>query len=243
MVRFRILGLALMAVFAMSALSSASALATPECEPPQPHSDYAVCVENSFGTGTPPTLEYEGLLENTNHNVASVLKGKIGSNVSKLTGTTAVAKLKAEDSGKSTGEIVFTNITVVEPAKCKVAEPIIADFTDQLSAPPAAITDTFTGSKPEETFAEITFENNGGECALKGQTVKVKGKQKTKFDAGIETMQGPLTMPKGHEVITTLAESELFIGENAAKFEATFKEVEPVELPTGSTGNWAIWES
>jgi hypothetical protein len=225
MSRVRVILLSLFAVFAVSAVASASASATPECEPPEEGGDYAVCVQHEG-----VQKEYEGEITNDNHAVNSVLKGTVLGFATELTGTTAVAKLQAEDSGASKGEITFTNVTVVKPAKCIVKEPIVAKFTAQLATPPAAITDLFKGSGAEETFAEIEFKDKGTEvCPLKNQTFKVKGTQKAEFDAGIETIT------ENHEVIAKASGSNLKLGPNAATFEATFKEVEPI-----TEDPWAI---
>ena len=222
MVRFRILGLALMALFAVGAVASASASATPLCEMTEEGGDYAVCIE--------PGTEYEGVLVNDKTAVNSELKGKVLGFTTVLKGATAKAEITAEDSGKSKGTIEFTNITVIEPPNCTVKEPVIANFTDELSIPPAAITDTFTGSGAGEVFTEITFE--GAACALGGKTFKVTGKQHCEFDTGITTFQA------NHNVICKFTGSELFLGENKAKFEATFEEVEPI-----TEANWSIRES
>jgi hypothetical protein len=202
----------------------------PVCTPTEEGGDYAVCVRSS-PTGTPK--EYEGELTNDNHAVSSVLKGTVLGFATELTGTTAVAKLQAEDSGKSKGEITFTNITVVKPAKCIVKEPVVAKFTDQLATPPAALTDLFTGSGTEETFTEIEFKNKGEEaCPLKNQTFKVKGTQTAEFDTSIAAFQ------ENHEVIAKASGSNLKLGPNAATFEGTFKEVEPI-----NEEEWSLQES
>ncbi len=235
MSRIRLIMLSLLAAFAVSAIGSASASAA-FCEPDKaPATDYAVCVQ----TGENPlkTAEYEGVLENENHAVASTFESEVGGLPVEIDGTTAVATLKAEDSGLSTGKIKFSGLTVVSPEHCTVPE-ITAEFTDKLSTPPAAITDTFTGSGPLETFAVIEFQNKPGdpiECPIKAKPLKIKGKQKTTFDAGIGTLI------EHHELFAFETGSELKLGAIKAEFEATFKELEP----TSDTGfeNWGILES
>lgn len=243
MSRIRVGLLGVLAVFAVSAMSASAAFAVEKCTPSEEGGDYAVCVENPT---THAMGEYQGVLENENHSVNSVLEGEIGGAKAKLTGTTAVAKLTAGDSGASSGEIKFTGITVVKPEHCIVHEPVVAEFNDQLAAPPNAITDLFTGSETvlteTEVFTGIEFKDKPLDptpCPIKNQTINVKGQQEATFDASISTKQ------QHHEVIAAFSGSKLKLGGKAAKFSGTFTEVEPSEfggIPDPEV-NWAILES
>lgn len=221
MKHIRLFVLSVMALFALGAVASASASAA-ACEEEDNAKDvYTVCVGGK---------DFTGKLTNVNHAVSSVLTGKVLGVETELTGTTAVAELTAEKDGASKGKITFTGITVVKPKHCTVVEPIVAEFTDQLSKPPAAPIDIFTGSKPGEVFTEIAFE--GAECTLAGQVVQVKGKQEAEFDAGIATAA------KDHEVIAKATGSKLKLGESEAHFSGIFTQVE-----TAGGENWSILES
>jgi hypothetical protein len=240
MSRIRLILLGMLTVLAVSAVASASASAACSKET----GDYGICAEN---TKTKLVEEYEGLLENENHKVTTVFESAAGGLPVKLEGLEAVAKLTAEDSGKSKGEITFTKVSVIEPANCevqdstkKVAKEIMAEFKDQLSTPPVAINDTFTGVGAKKTFTTVEFI--GAKCGIKGIVAEITGSQETTFDANIEKME------EHHELFASEAGSKLFLGANAATFETgdtpatdSFKELEP----TSNTNfeNWAILES
>jgi hypothetical protein len=233
LLQVRVILLSLFAVLAVGAVASASASATVCEEADNAKDTYSVCVGGK---------EFAGELRNKNTAVASTLKGTVLGFATELKGSTAVAELAAEDpepsekDGASTGKITFTNIVVVKPAKCKVKEPVVATFTDQLSKTPGPPTDLFTGAGGlEETFTELTFE--GAECALKGNVFKVKGTQRVSFDAAIENPQ------EFHEVIATAAGSNLKLGPNAATFEATFKEIGIFAGGAFTKELWSIRES
>jgi hypothetical protein len=219
--RFRVLLVSLLAVFAVSAVASASASAS-AC-PAEHEGDYAICYEGT---------EFEGKLEGTSG--VSILKSTVLTKEVEIECTADTISVTAEDSGKSKGELHFTNCKVNKPAGCKVTEPIVAKFTDQLNTPPAAITDTFTGSGTAEEFTAIKITG----CALEG-TYKIKGKQTCSFDANIGTDQVE------HEVICTFAGSALKLGSEPATFSSTAKVhvVDDESEDDGDSDLWSIFES
>lgn len=118
---------------------------------------------------------------------SAALKSKIGFTAVEI--ICGIVKNKPEQSllhnveteGKHTltGTVrtLFTNCTVTKPAKCTVKEPFEANATfsgvEKLGAFENEMGVELVGSGAEETLAEFTFQ--GAECALKGQTFKLKG--------------------------------------------------------------------
>jgi hypothetical protein len=152
------------------------------------------------------------------NNGNAVLTGKVAGDKVKITCTTNTLKATGEEDGKtSEGKIEYSGCTVTETNKCKVAEPIVAEFTGQTETGPAI---KFTGDKSGGTFAEVTFENKPGEtCALKGTTTKATGSQTCSFDASIATFA------VNHEVLCSTSGSNLKLGGNTATYEGNDKEV------------------
>ncbi len=153
MSRFRLITVALFAMCALGAVASASASAF----------SYLVLggfllhpKENITSINlTEPTLQAPGV--------------EIICKKAKGTGT-------IELGGLGTYNIQFTECRVEAPANCKVKEPIVVSGTHHLALKPEGTLGVlFLPSKPKNTFVELEFENNGGECALAGASQAVEG--------------------------------------------------------------------
>jgi hypothetical protein len=226
MSRIRLIMLSMLAVFAFAAVASASASAA-TCEAGDEAKDeYTVC------SGA---KEFPGTLTNSVKTTKAVLSSTVLGVEVKIECTEGAIENK--ENGKdntSVGKISFTKCKVLKPAKgCAVAEPIVAEFTDALSPPPAAPKDTFTGAGEGGAFAAIEFRNNGSETCVLGDKSRfeVTGSQLCTFDTAIATEQ------KTHEVKCATSGSKLKLGANEAKFSATFTGVE------AEGKSWAILES
>ncbi|MGH8301579.1 MAG: hypothetical protein ACRET5_08950 [Steroidobacteraceae bacterium] len=214
-----------LAVFAVSAVASASASAQPHwwlCKKVTSGKFLnAHCTESGAGT-----WEWEALPAETSVKV----KSKGGKSVLESPGKIIECK-KVEDTGSienPTGggagigkltEAKFSECTVTKPAKCTVTEPIVVkNAKTALSEPEAGVFhETFTPEEEEgKLFTEIKL--GGSECAGKGK-FKVRGK-------ATATVNGA-----NAELTFTGALSELTLGEEVATFES--KETQETEAGEG----------
>lgn len=81
---------------------------------------------------------------------------------------------------KGTLKAEFTECTVAKPLKCMIKEPIFvtaaAEGLEGLGPEKNTMGVEFRGEGPEETFAELAFENKGAEkCSLGGKAFPVRG--------------------------------------------------------------------
>lgn len=122
-----------------------------------------------------------------------------------------------ETAGLSTGEVNIKECKVLNKNKenlvnCKVKEPIVFKFKDQLITNGSGeVEDELKPTKAEEVFAEITIE--GSLCVLKG-TFKVKGTQTCELPSGEAFL---IT----HEIACKPSGSKLKLGTEEAKFTGT----------------------
>jgi hypothetical protein len=167
------------------------------------HCDQNVGSENGkYGHVSIPLNETTGL-DATNQKVTNetkthepaVIKGTVG--LGKVEISCTVVKANTKESAVHnvepelkqhtfTGLAVaeFSECTVNKPEKCTIKEPIVTNTSfhgvEGLEGPKSesnAMGVEYIGTGPEETFAEIQFENKGAEsCSLNGIQVKVKGK-------------------------------------------------------------------
>lgn len=151
----------------------------------------------------------------------SVLESEVGGSKIKIECEEDSFKGTLEAEGKSKGKIEFKKgCKVATPSGCGVSEPILAEFSGQLTSTPE---DEFTGSGSGEEFAKIKITK----CTLKG-TYSVKGKQLCKLDNTYATLQ------EEHELICEKSGSKLKLETEPASFSSTAK----IKLVGG--GNWAI---
>jgi hypothetical protein len=217
--RVRLMFLGLLAVFAVSAIASASASA---------HGFWR-CKEVAAGTGK--YENHECIKEGGNKNWERKALG-VGETEG-VSGTSGVSKLESkilgknitieckkdtftgtlEEGGKSRGEVKFKECKVVGLAGCEVKEPIEFKFKDLLVGPEPGVEDEFKGEEAEEVFVTIEIKI----CAIKGK-YKVKGTQICKLPEAE-------TWKIIHKIECTPAGSKLKLGENEAKFTST-EEVE-----------------
>lgn len=129
------------------------------------------------------------------------------------------------------GTAVISECTVLKPAKCIIKGPIRADANfsgaEKLGAAENEMGVEFVGANAEETFAEVTFE--GAECALKGQTYKVKGSMIGTSGPGTESSQ---TNKWSGATIVFTAKKEM----EKLKLGSGTAEVSTIVTPTGTGG-------
>jgi hypothetical protein len=144
-------------------------------------------VEIPLNTTTEIHATNKKVTNETKDHEPAVLKSKVGLVKTEITCTdvtvthekTLFHNIETEKKHTLTGVAVvdYKECKVVQPEKCTVKEPIVAEATvegvEELGAAKNEMGQEFKGSGAEETFAEITFE--GAECSLKGKTFKVKG--------------------------------------------------------------------
>jgi hypothetical protein len=244
MTKVKLVLLGMLAVFAVSAVASASASAALETRGAYVCANVgsggqwknAECSEKEsngkFSTKELGTEAVEGTSE------TSELAGKIGS-----VRTIIICK-KDEFSGSllstgaSSGEVKFRECVAEKEnegkrgilVNCKVKVPIEFKFTDQLllNTTTGIFEDEFKATKSEETFVEITIEETGGTCTIKGE-YKAKGTQ------NCELPKATLALVT-HEIVCKPEGSNLKLGAEPAKFKST----EKVKLSGGQAGEgWA----
>lgn len=144
-----------------------------------------------------------------------------------------------EDSGGSTGSVIFEECKVGEPKNCKLPkaqeERIVENVTTQLATPPASPRSiTLSGSGPGEQFTSITIETRDAErCSFFTGTFSITGNTGTGcgFDTAIETFAFEHTL-------TCIAKGEkVKLGGNTVSFTLS------ATLKTSTTEQWAILES
>lgn len=228
MLRFRFIMMSLVAVLTVGAIASAQASAHAFVGRPcrtgtdpnsRKWSDSVKCFDQTPIGGDPG-----GTWE---HQVIAFAKVEGTSGVSKLESSIAkesvtiecakdIATGTVETNGLSTGEVNIKECKIInkgkELATCKVKEPIVFKFKDQLIANGSGeVEDELKPTKAEEVFAEITIE--GSLCVLKG-TFKVKGVQTCELPHGEEFL---IT----HEIACKPSGSKLKLGSEEAKFTGT----------------------
>jgi hypothetical protein len=189
------------------------------------------------GTTEKVAATNENVTNETKSSEPAVLKGtvpggktqiectKVKNEVENSSLTNSESEKKHKLTGKARTE--FSTCTVVEPKKCTVKEPIVSNATveglEGLTGPKGeanAMGGEFKGSGLEETFAEITYE--GAECALKGQTFKVKGSAIATSGPTTESAQN--NQWSGATLVFTpkFSMQTLKLGANAAEFSGIF---------------------
>jgi hypothetical protein len=199
--------LSLLAVLAVNAVASSSALAAEKCATVK--TEWEFCSGgNELETATP--------VEGTS-GTSTLSAGGITIECAKDT-----LKGVFEDAGKSQGEVNFTSCKVAEAPNCNVAEPIEFPFKSQLVGKLETGKEE-TEFKPAEgtTFVEITI--SGSACVLKGKYT-VTGTQTCK-------MPKPEEVLAEHTIECTPAGSSLKLGGATAEFTSTVK----VKLASGKT--------
>jgi len=198
MSRFRLILLSLFAVFAFSALASASASAA--C------SDGGIKSVFCFHTNVEI---HEELALGTVH--LSLLSGVLGSTTTKIHCKDGTFHGKILLLGLGTGVISYLGCTVEKPASCTVAQPIVANVHALLSSGVMPATGTFTGTGANEKYTSITLE--GESCVVKG-TFEVNGSQLVEFPEGE-------TSKVKHEIVANKTGSHLKFGGNTASYSGT----------------------
>jgi hypothetical protein len=117
----------------------------------------------------------------------------------------------------------YSGCNVTQPAKCSVAEPIIAEAivtgVEKLGPGKSEMGIEFTGKGEEETLAVLEYKNKGEEsCPLKGVSAKVKGSAIATSGPTTESIQ---TNEWGGSTLVFTPKSEmqkLKVGKEAAEF-------------------------
>jgi len=171
---------------------------------------YRVVATNSKGTThgedkTFTTLPHEFVVEGkpittgeevpfTSKNIsgtAAVLEAKAGGLKIECSTVTGNGDLLA--AGKSTLAVEFAKCTVVEPAHCKINEPVTLKAADQLSTFGGKLADAFYPENypTNERFVDLKLENNGGTCSF--SQVQVEGTLQALVDNESEAVSHTLT--------------------------------------------------
>jgi hypothetical protein len=231
---FRTLMVALLAVFALGTVASASASAAICEKGDEAKNEYTPCVKKA---GVQKELEAPNKLEGTGgesnaleFKIAGV-KGKVTCKSSKLSGTPA-------DAG-FTGYLTFENCKMIEPTKCKLSSveerEIIYAAKGNLEAPPGSpVKITLVGRVGEEEFASMTFEDNmGTPCSGFGGTWHIWGNTGTgcTFDTAIASFAFE------HELICKKEGQKVRMGANFVSFTTTAK------IKTSTKEEFALLES
>lgn len=242
MSRIRLILLSLLAVFAVSAVASASASAhrfigsecfkpaipnnanlkwstQVKCEKAMPKMGEAMEPWEAEPLAVPAKVE--GM------SGKSVLKSEVMGVKVFITCEEDTFTGELEAAGASKGEVTFTKCAVLNEkgkqiSSCTVKQPIEFKFKDQLVGALGAVEDEFSPAVAGTPFVTITIE--GSPCALAGP-YEVKGTQKCELpEAGV--------LKEKHEIVCTEAGSSLKLGVEKATFEST----ETVKLKSGK--NW-----
>jgi hypothetical protein len=263
MTRIRLIMLSLLAVFAISAVASASASAVTECEtvgaPVEPGGDIALCIQGKE-VGSP-----------TEHAPVPFISKKTTATTSRLTvagGGPIIECTAAANKGEwdirngniknsenveaSDLVITFTGCKIVNSVntreKCTVNSPgspdgtIVVDgggdgldgfFPNASESNPVPI--TFEPSQGE-VFVIIKIGNKNGTCPLPTGEFNIKGKQKAK--TGTSTADACQSR-QVHTLKVLATESELKFG--ASETAATFELTEDVELTSKEA--WGLCDS
>jgi hypothetical protein len=208
MMRFRLIMLGLLAVFALSAVGAASASAeTKICQSGLPH--LVFCFHDNTEIGTPPqaVLGTSGL---------SLLTGvALGANI-KLHCKKDTFTGQLELLGRNHGTISFKECVLVEPSNCKLGA------TEETAIPAVVLSQLIgTIAKPEVLFASLTgtagtiaefkiIEKSG--CAVIGN-YPVTGEQICELPNGTVALVE-------HEIKCTKAKLLLKVGGNSAGFSS-----------------------
>jgi hypothetical protein len=222
MVRFKLVLLGLLAVFAVGAVSAGSASADTctggahfvFCTSP---GNLPITHELFLGTG--------GL---------ALLTATLTGAPAKFHCPTFDIHGEIEELGNASGYLIFLNCKMEKPAGCKLIEAqelkIVANFKSQQQS--ATLT-LFTGVGSGEEFTNLEVETEAGKTCAAVETGKtsesfpVKGKQMAKTPGGA-------TGSLNQEISTTKAESVLRMGGNPVQFSAK------AEVHLASDSNWLV---
>lgn len=147
--RIRVLLVSLLAVFAFSAVASASASA------------HEFLVEGKAVTAPVAFTGTSG---------ATIFTFHIGSEKGEFECTGGTMTGFLEEAGKATNHIEFTKCKVIKPASCKIHEPIKFETKNLLVGNEPGVEDEFKPTEAEETLVTLGFTD----CALEKQ-YKIKG--------------------------------------------------------------------
>ncbi len=244
--RIRIIGLALVAVFAVGAIASASASAANDKCHENAGTEFQLCAEKSpteaafveLGSPEPTKFGTDG-----DQLVKSRLTGSLLGVASVVECQDIEILLTIEDSNKSTGTITFTSCKMIKPAGCKLSaaqeKEIIVPVVDELSEEGAGkIGDEFWGAtggptKEGEPFVTLHIEAEPGKICLAPKEATISGSQWAEISNA--------TVAKEHGEATALAaNSEMTFGGNPATFETVgaIGNLEP--LPSDTFGE--LWK-
>jgi hypothetical protein len=225
MSRTKLILLALLAVFVLSAFVLVPALA----------SGGAKCGETGF---TKWVFCYGSTSEEIGSPVqkisgtdgASVMEAKIGGSTAKIECKKGALEAEIELSGVGKGTDHFSECTLVKPAVCRITtaeeENIQGSFTAILIGKSEV---EFTGSGGGEEVTGIEIENKTSECADAGSYL-IKGKQ----DIEITEPEKKLTE---HEFIAKKTGSNMKLGSEPASMSVTSK---VKLLPPHEGGTWYV---
>jgi hypothetical protein len=224
MSRTRLILLALLAVFAVSAVVLPSALAEPKkCSTGSTH--WVFCYNNN---------EEMSLQKAEGSGGKAILASTLGGEAKfECETSTLVAELEA--SGKGKGTITLHKCKETKPEHCRLTEaeekelelPFAESLTSEYKKgvlPEAA----FAGTGSSEEIYDLTIEEESSACAIPTGSYKITGKQETELPNAEESLAE-------HEFVAKKSLSDMKVGSNPASLSATDK----VKLSSSHDGSSA----
>jgi hypothetical protein len=210
MSRTRLMILALLAVFVVSAVVLPSALAEPKkCATGATH--WAFCYNNNEEMSNQKAEGSGG---------KAILASTIGGEA-KFECQTSTLVAELESLGKGKGTITLHNCKETLPEHCRLTEAeeteIKLPFAETLSSeykkgvPPEA---AFAGTGSGEEIFDLTIEHETSACPIPIASYTITGKQETELPKAEESLNE-------HEIVAKKSLSDMKIGGNSASLSAT----------------------
>jgi hypothetical protein len=212
MSRTRLMILALLATFTVSAVVLPSALAEPKkCATGSTH--WVFCYNNN---------EEMSLQKVEGSGGKAILASSLGGEA-KFECETSTLAAELESLGKGKGTITLHTCKETKPEHCKLTAAeqtaIELPFVENLSSefkkgvPPEA---AFAGTGSNEEIYDLTIEHETSACPIPAGGYKITGKQETELPNAEESLDE-------HEIVAKKSLSDLKVGGNEASLSATDK--------------------
>jgi hypothetical protein len=224
MSRTRLIVLALLAVFAASAIVLPSALAEPKkCATGSTH--WVFCYNNNEEMSSQKAEGSGG---------KAVLASSLGGEA-KFECQTSTLVAELESLGKGKGTIALHTCKETKPEHCRLTEaeeteiklPFVESLTSEYKkgVPPEA---AFAGTGSGEEIYNLTIEDETSGCVIPTGTYTITGKQETELPKAEESLTE-------HEIVAKKSLSDMKIGGNEATLSATDK----VKMSSSHGGSFA----
>jgi hypothetical protein len=224
MSRTRLILLALLAVFAVSAVVLPSALAEPKkCSTGSTH--WVFCYNNN---------EEMSLQKAEGSGGKAILASTIGGEAKfECETSTLVAELEA--SGKGKGTITLHTCKETKPEHCRLTAveekaielPFVESLTSEYKKE-VPVEAAFAGTGSNEEIYNLTIEHETSACPIPTGGYKITGKQETELPNAEESLTE-------HEIVAKKSLSDMKVGGNAASLSAT----DQVKLSSSHDGSSA----